>query len=96
VAWVGGPGFGQQLLEDQLGLLVSAFAEVMVSDQTFGVGEVESRRVVVADGSPDCVVAVKCDRVVDLHLAHGPANVVDVGLEAELGGVHADHHEAVA
>jgi hypothetical protein len=41
------------------------------------------------------VVVVDRDRVIDPHVAHGPADVGRVVREAEFGGVHADHGQAV-
>jgi hypothetical protein len=50
---------------------------------------------VVVERAPDAVVAVEGDGVLDPHVFHGPANVVDVSLERELGGVDADNDESL-
>src|SRR5829696_1214818 len=89
------PGFPEQLLDDPFALLVPAFAEVVVLDPAFGVADVDRRPVVVVECAPDAVVAVERDRVVDPHVGRGPADVVDVSLERELGRVHADDDEAL-
>jgi hypothetical protein len=34
--------------------------------------------------------------VLDPHLLHGPANVIQVLLEAEFRRMHADHHEPLS
>src|SRR3954447_1568665 len=67
----------QQALDDPLELLVAAFAEVMVADDSAPVGEVEGRPVVVGEGAPDLVVVVDSDRVVDLPLPCGAPHAVD-------------------
>src|SRR6266566_352738 len=81
----GGSGLGQQLLDDHFRLLVSAFAEVMMPDQPSGVREIDGRPVMIVESTPDRIVAVDRDRVIDPHLPHGPADVIDVSLERELG-----------
>ena len=86
---------GQQLLDDHFRLLVFAFAEVMMPDAPLRVGEVQGGPVVVGEGTPDRVVVVDRDRVVDPHVAHGAADIAEVVLEAELGGVHPDHDQPV-
>jgi hypothetical protein len=50
---------------------------------------------VVVEGTPDRIVVVDRDRVLDPQLPHGPADVVRVLLEHELGGVHADDHQSL-
>ncbi len=67
----------------------------MVADLALGVDEVQRRPVVVVEGAPDCVVVVDRDRVVDPQVLDGSADVVEVVLEVELGGVDADHDQAV-
>ena len=89
-------GLAQEHLEDHLGFLVLAFAEVVVSDTPFGVAEIESRPVVIAEGAPDSILAIESDRVFDPHVPHSSADVLDVALERELGGVHTDDHEPLA
>ena len=88
-------GDAQQLLDDLFRPLVVALSESMVPDLPLGVDDVESRPVSVVEGLPDRVVVVDRDRIVDPHLLHGPADVVEVVLERELGRVHADHDQAV-
>ena len=92
----GGSGLGQQLLENHFRLLVLAFAEVVMPDAPLRVGEVQGRPVMVVEGAPYRVVVVDRDRVADPDLPHGPADVIDVVLERELGGVHADYHQSLA
>ena len=59
-------GFGEQLLDHALGLVVGAFAEVMVADAALGVDEVVRRPVLVVERAPDRVVVVDRDRIADL------------------------------
>ena len=40
-------------------------------------------------------VVIDRDRIVDPHVLHGPADVVEVFLERELRRVHADHHQSL-
>ena len=83
-------GLAQQALDDHLALRVAALAEVVVADPALRVGDVDGGPVVVRERLPDRVVAVERDRVVDAQVLRGPADVVDVALERELGRVHAD------
>src|SRR5947209_11095608 len=65
-------------------------------DPPLRVGDVQRRPVMVIEGTPYPVVAVGRNRIVDPHLAYGPADVVRVTFEPELGRVHADHDQPVA
>src|SRR5829696_3913617 len=64
-----------------------------MADPSFRVRDVHGRPVPVAECTPDLVVAVERDRIPNVHVLRGPANIVDVPLERELGGVDADHHQ---
>ena len=84
----------QELLDDHLGHRVLPLTEVMEADPPLCVGDVDGRPEVIREGAPDAVVAVDRDRVLD---AEGPRvrdDVVQVPLEAELGGVDADDRQA--
>jgi hypothetical protein len=65
-------------------------------DQSSGVREIDGRPVVIVESTPYRIDIVDRDRVIDPHLLHGPADVVDVMLERELGCVHADYHQSLA
>ena len=93
---VGGSVLGQQLLDHHFRLLVFAFAEVVVPDAALRVGEVQGRPVVVGEGAPYRVVVVDRDRVIDPHVLHSAADVVEIVLEPEFGGVNPDHDQPVA
>jgi hypothetical protein len=84
-----------QPLDDPLRLLVASFAEVVVADETVLVDEVQRRPVAVREGTPDLVVVVDRDRVVDRALLRRVSHAVDVVLEGELGRVDADDDQAV-
>jgi hypothetical protein len=88
-----GAGVGEQSLHDHLGLFVVALAEAVVADLALGVDEVQGRPVMVVEGAPDGVVVVDRDRVGDPQVLDLLADVVEVVLEVELGGVDADDHQ---
>jgi hypothetical protein len=90
-----GAGVGKQSLHDHFGLFVVAFTEAVVADLSLGVDEVQGWPVVVGEGTPDRIVVVDHDRVVDPQVPDGSADVVQVVLEVELGRVHANDHESV-
>jgi hypothetical protein len=83
----------EQPLDDALGLLVAPFPEVLVADDAVPVNEVQRRPVVIGEGTPDLVVVIDGDRVVDLTLRRRPPHAVDVVLERELRRVDADHDQ---
>jgi hypothetical protein len=85
----------EQPLDDPLGLLVPALAEVVVADDALRVDEVERRPVVVVEGGPDRVVAVDDDRVVDRPLLRRLPDQLDLVLERELRRVHPDDDQPV-
>ena len=89
------PGLAQQLLDDPLGFVVSALAEVVVADPALVVGDVQRRPVVVGERVPHRVAGVERDRILDIHGAHGRAHVVHVAFERELGRVDPDHGQPV-
>src|SRR5215211_5160469 len=64
-----------------------------MADPSFRVRDVYGRPIPVAECAPDLVVAVERDRIPNVHVLRGPANIVDVPLERELGRVDADHHQ---
>jgi hypothetical protein len=70
--------------------------KVVMPDQPFGVPEIEARPVVIVESTPYRTVVVDRDRVIDPHLPHGPADVLDISLERELGRMHADDHQSLA
>ena len=59
------------------------------------IDEIERRPGLVPECAPNGVVVVDRDRVVDLHVLHGPANVGDVLFEFELRRMDADHHQSL-
>ena len=88
-------GFCEQLLEDCFALLVFAFAELMMANMPLGIDAIQSRPILVIEGVPYGVVVVERDRIVDPHVLDGPAHIVEVVLEGELGCMHADDDQAV-
>src|SRR5215831_223798 len=76
---------GQQPLNDPFRHLVFTFAEVMVTDPSLRIDDIE--------GGPDRIVAIDRDRITDPHVLGCAADVVDVLFKWELGGVHTDHDQ---
>jgi hypothetical protein len=85
----------QEPLDDALGLLVAAFAEVVVADHALRVHEVERRPRTVGEAVPDRVGVVDSDRIVDRSLIDRPAHAVDVVLERELRRMDAEDDQTV-
>ena len=92
---VGGAGLAQQRLDDHFRLFVGAFAKKVMADTSLRIDEIERRPGLVPECAPDGMVVVDRDRVVDLHVFHGPANVGDVLFELELRRMDADHHQSL-
>src|SRR6516164_3577161 len=88
-------GLAQEPLDDPFAFFISALAELVMADPSPGVGDVHGRPVPVGEGIPDCVVAVERDRILDAHVLHGPADILDVPFEREFWGVDANHNQAV-
>jgi hypothetical protein len=89
------PASVEQLLDDALGALVAALTEMVVSQPSLRVRNVERRPVLVPEGTPDREVVVDCDWITDPHRRQGRADVLDVVLELELRRVCADHNQPV-
>jgi hypothetical protein len=85
----------QQPLDDAFALLVASFAEVVVADDPFRVGDVKRGPVVVVEGAPDRVVVIERDRVVDRRLRRCPLDAFEIVLERELRRVHPDYDQPV-
>ena len=88
-------GLGQQLLNDPFRLFVFALAEMMMANMPLRIDEIERRPILVLESTPYRIVVIDRDRIVDLHVLRGSANVIDVFLEFELRRVHADHHQSL-
>ena len=54
---------------------------MMMPNTPLRIDEIERRPILVAEGTPDDMVVVDRDRVIDPHVLHGPANVVEVLFE---------------
>src|SRR6266436_1729898 len=67
----------------------------MIPNAPLRIDNIEGRPVFVLESTPYRVVAIDRDRIFDPHVLRGPADVVDVLLESELGRVHADHHQTL-
>jgi len=84
------PSLAQQPLNDRFALFVATLAELVVPDSSLRIGDVHGGPVVVAERTPDPIVAVDRDWILDPHVFRGLADVVDVLLERELRRVHAN------
>jgi hypothetical protein len=74
--------------------LILTLAELVVSDVSLRVGDVHGWPVPIAEGTPDRIVDIQRDRLLDAHILRGVADVVDVVLELELGCMDADHGQS--
>src|SRR5437870_11642589 len=88
-------GPGQQLLNDPFRLFVFALAEMMMANAPLRIDEIEGRPIFVLERTPYRIVVIDRDRITDLHVLGGSANVIDVFLECELRTVHTDHHQTL-
>ena len=61
-------------------------------DAALRIDEVQRGPILILEGSPDDMLIVHCDWVVDPHLPNGPADVIYVFLKSELRRMDADHH----
>jgi hypothetical protein len=76
-------------------LLIASFAEMVLTDDTVRVDEVQRRPVVVVEGVPDLVVIVDSDRIVDPPHFHRLSHAVDLVFERELRGVDTDDDQSI-
>jgi hypothetical protein len=74
---------------------VSTLAELVVPDSPFRVGDVDGWPKSVGERLPDPVVAVERDGILDGHVLHRLAHIVDVAFKRELRGVDADHDQSL-
>src|SRR5262249_41140456 len=88
-------GLLQETLDGALRLLVPALAELVVTDPSLAVDEVEGWPDLVLEGAPDEEVVVDRDGVVDSQGRCGPADVLQLVLEGELRRVDANDHQAL-
>src|SRR5215208_1650451 len=68
---------------------------MMISKAALRIDEVQRGPILILEGSPDDMLIVHCDRVIDTHLLDGPANVVDALFKRELRRMDADHHQSL-
>ena len=86
--------FFEKLLNHPLGLVVFAFAEVVIANASLAVDEVVRRPVFVVESLPDFVVAVDGDGISDLQIANRFFHVGAVFFEREFRSMHADDDQA--
>src|SRR4051812_18799133 len=68
---------------------------MVVPNTSLCINEVQSWPIAVPERSPDGMLIVHRDRVIDPHLMQGRTNVVDVFLKSELRRMNADHYQSV-
>src|SRR5262245_28037824 len=68
---------------------------MMVSNTPLRVDEIQRRPILVPEGTPNDMIVVDRDRMVDLHVLHGPANVAYGLLEFELGRMDSDDYQSM-
>src|SRR5215813_5132459 len=86
--------FTQEFLDHALGLLIFAFAEVVITDSPSPIDEVVSRPVSVAECRPDRMIAVYRDGEGDSQVRDGVFHVRRIFLEAELRRMDANDDQA--
>jgi len=89
------PGFLQQRLDHLLLLVITALSPVAVAPFAGGVEEVMGRPGLVVERLPDPEVVIDSHRVPDPQFLHLLTHVIQHFFMLVLGGVHADHHQAV-
>src|SRR5215207_2584605 len=67
----------------------------MMPNTPLRIDEIHCWPISVFECSPYVMFAVHCDRVIDPHLFHGPANVIYVFFEGKLRRMDAYHDEAL-
>ena len=87
-------GLFEQLLKDHLRLFVFALAELMMSDMPLRIDEIEGRPITVVESTPNRIVVIDRNRIIDPHILRSSTNVIDISLEYELGRVYADHDQS--
>src|SRR4051812_26578293 len=89
------PSLGQQLLNNPFRAFVFALAELVMSNMSLWIDEIQGRPIFVVEGAPYRMVAIDRDRISHSHVLHRPADMVNVFLESKLGRVHANHHQSL-
>src|SRR4051812_10624420 len=69
----GGSGLAQQLLDDHFRLFVGTFAKIVMTNTPLRIDEIERRPGLIPERTPDDMIVVDRDRVIDLHVFHRPA-----------------------
>ena len=90
-----GSSLDQQLPDDRFPVLVLAFAELVIPNTPLRIDEIACRPVLVHEGSPNRVIAVDRDRMVNADVLYGALDVAEILLELELRRMNADHHQPV-
>jgi hypothetical protein len=84
----------EKRLDNALGQIVFAFAEVVITNSSLSVDEVICGPVFVAEAGPDQMVTVDGDGVSDVQVRHSSFHLRWISLEAELWRMNTDYHQA--
>src|SRR5690349_1911719 len=68
---------GEQILNRPFGLLVVTLAKVVIANASSRIDEIQRRPILIIERAPYGVVVVDSDWVLDSHLAHRAAHVLD-------------------
>ena len=72
-----------------------AVAPQAMANAALRIDEIVRRPMLVVECAPDAALVVDRNRITDLQIRHGAADIVDVLLERELRCMDADHHQAL-
>jgi len=70
-------------------------AELMMSNLPLRIDEIEGRPIVIVERTPDHIVAIDRDWIINPHVLRRAANIIEVSFEFELRRVYADHYQPV-
>src|SRR5207247_10271132 len=95
LADAGGSGGIEEVLNHHFRLLIFPFAEVVMPDISLRISEVDRRPVMVPERTPYRIVAIDRHWVTDVHVHHGPTDVLEGAFERGLLGRNAVQHTPV-
>jgi hypothetical protein len=84
-------GFSEKLPDYVFGRCEVAFAKRVVAPAALCADKVVGRPIIIAEGLPDRIIVVDRHRKADPQVRDRFLHVVDIFLEGEFRGVHANH-----
>ena len=88
-------GFGQQLPDQFLRLVVVSLSKMMAAYMPLRINEIMRRPVLIVEGLPDGVVVIEGHRIFNPEVAHGTLYITFVLLECEFRRVNPEHDQSV-